>query len=74
MISLHAFNFMLGKTQKSMRNNFCDAFVNISGKYKNNLTHIDTPANVQNNYIKLSDFVWLSDFNTKKVKRKITCQ
>ena len=57
MISLHAFNFMLGKTQKSMRNNFCDAFVNISRKYKNNLTHIDTPANVQNNYIKLSDFV-----------------
>ena len=43
------FNFILAKIRKSIRNNFCYVFVQMSGKYKKYLTHIGTPANVQNN-------------------------
>ena len=56
MISFRTFNFILAKTQKSIPNNFCYVFVKISGKYKKYLAHMDTLANAQNNYLKLSGF------------------
>ena len=51
MISFGTFNIILAKTQKPIRNNFCNVFVQISDKYKNYLPHMVTPANVRNNYI-----------------------
>ena len=51
----NTFSFTLTKT-KSIRNDFYEVFVQISGKDKKYLANIGTPANVQNNYIKLSGF------------------
>ena len=59
-ILLHTFIFILAYTQKSIQNNFYDEFIQFSGKYKKYLAHIGIPANVQNNYIKLSGFLILN--------------
>ena len=48
--------FQFYSSWKSIRNNFYDVCVEMSGKYKKYLIHMSIPANFQNNYIKLSGF------------------
>ena len=51
----YTFSFILAKTQKSIWNNFYDAFIQISGKYKKYLTQRDTPS-CSKKYTRLSGF------------------
>ena len=46
--------FNVAKTQKLTR--ITSVFVQIPSTYKKYLSHISTPANIQNNCIKLSDY------------------
>ena len=50
---MYTFNFILAKTQNSIWNDYYDAFIQISGKYKKYLTQRDTPACSKKTYIQL---------------------